>query len=70
MPEPLTVILPAAGLGTRLSLPYPKELFRTDGENASIDLSFQIFDKVSTHDVNFVVIINENKTEIVKYLSR
>ena len=33
----LTVILPSAGKGTRLNLPYPKEILRLDNDNALID---------------------------------
>lgn len=66
----LTVILPAAGKGTRLNLPYPKEILRVDKENALIDNSFHLFDKLSRDQVEFVVVINEEKTEIIKYLSK
>lgn len=66
----LTVIMPAAGKGTRLNLPYPKEILRLDKEQALIDLSFEQFRNYGRNDVRFVVIINEEKTDIVKYLSK
>jgi len=66
----LTVILPAAGKGTRLNLPYPKEILRVDKEKALIDNSFDLFAGLDRNDVEFVVVINEDKTEIVKYLSK
>ena len=66
----LTVILPAAGKGTRLNLPYPKEILRVDKEKALIDNSFELFDGLGRQDIDFVVVINEEKTEIVKYLSK
>lgn len=66
----LTVIMPAAGKGTRLNLPYPKEILRLDKEQALIDYSFDFFRDYGRRDVEFVVVINEDKTEIVKYLSR
>ena len=66
----LTVILPAAGKGTRLYLPYPKEILRLNKEKALIDHSFDLFNGLSRHQIEFVVIINENKTEIVKYLAK
>jgi len=66
----LTVILPAAGLGSRLNLPYPKEILRVDKEKALIDNSFDLFDGLGRDDVEFVVVINEEKTEIIKYLSK
>ena len=66
----LTVILPAAGKGTRLNLPYPKEILRLDKEKALIDNSFDLFSGLDRNDVEFIVVINEDKTEIVKYLSK
>ena len=66
----LTVILPAAGKGTRLNLPYPKEILRIDKEQALIDHSFDLFSGLGRDDVDFLVVINEEKTEIVKYLSK
>jgi len=66
----LTVILPAAGKGSRLSLPYPKEILKLDKTQALIDYSFDHFKKYNRNDVNFVVIINEHKTEIVEYIAK
>ena len=66
----LTVILPAAGKGTRLNLPYPKEILRVDKEKALIDNSFDFFNGLSREKVEFIVVINEEKTEIIKYLSK
>ena len=66
----LTVILPAAGKGKRLNLPYPKEILRVDKEKALIDNSFDLFEDLGRKDVEFVVVINEDKTEVIKYLSK
>jgi len=66
----LTVILPAAGKGKRLNLPYPKEILRINQSKALIDNSFELFDGKYREDIQFVVIINEEKTEIIKYLSK
>ncbi len=66
----LTVVMPAAGKGTRLNLPYPKEILRLDKEQALIDYSFDFFRDYGRRDVEFVIVINEDKTEIVKYLSK
>ena len=66
----LTVILPAAGKGSRLNLPYPKEILRVDKEKALIDNSFDLFEGLGRDDVEFIVVINEEKTEIIKYLSK
>lgn len=66
----LTVILPAAGKGQRLNLPYPKEILRINESKALIDNSFELFDGKNRDEVEFVIIINEKKTEIIKYLSK
>ena len=54
----LTVILPAAGNGTRLNLPYPKEILRLNDQEALIDSSFNFFRDYGRKDVEFVVVIN------------
>ena len=66
----LTVIMPAAGKGTRLNLPYPKEILRLDKEQALIDHSFDFFRDYGRKDVEFVIVVNEQKTEIIEYLAR
>ena len=38
----LTVILPAAGQGTRLNLPYPKEILRLDKEQGEAQLLTEV----------------------------
>ena len=60
----LTVILPAAGKGARLNLPYPKEMLRVNKEKALIDNSFDLFNGLGRDDVEFVVVVNEEKTAI------
>lgn len=66
----LTVILPCAGEGTRLSLPYSKEISSVEKNKSLIDYTFDLFSNYGRRDVEFVVTINENKTDLVKYLSR
>ncbi len=66
----LTVILPCAGEGTRLSLPYPKEIHSIEKNKSLIDYSFDLFQNYGRRDVEFVITLNENKTELIKYLSR
>lgn len=66
----LTVILPAAGKGSRLNLPYPKEILKLDAHTALIDHSINFFRDYGRRDVDFVFVINEHKLELVKYLSR
>jgi len=66
----LTVIIPAAGKGSRLGLPYSKEVMKIDGENSLIDNVFLLFKNHNRDKIRFVIIINENKTDIVSYLSK
>jgi glucose-1-phosphate thymidylyltransferase len=66
----LNVILPCAGEGSRLSLPYPKEIYSIQKNKCLIDYTFDLFSNYGRRDVQFVITLNENKTEIVKYLSR
>ena len=66
----LTVILPAAGKGTRLNLPYPKEILRLDKDHALKDNCFNFFRDYGRKDVEFVVVINEHKPEIMTYLAK
>lgn len=66
----LTVILPAAGKGSRLNLPYPKEILRLNNDDALIDYSFNFFRDYGRKDVEFVVVVNEDKTDIIEYLAK
>ncbi len=66
----LNVIIPAAGKGTRLNLPYPKEILRIDKSQALIDFTFDFFANYNRTQVEFIVVINEYKTEIIEYLSK
>lgn len=66
----LTVILPCAGEGSRLSLPYSKEIFSLEKNKCLIDYSFELFKNYGRKDVEFVIVINEKKLDLVKYLSK
>ena len=66
----LTIILPSAGKGTRLNLPYPKEILRLDIDSALIDNCFNFFKDYGRNQVEFVVVINEDKTDLIKYLAK
>lgn len=66
----ITVILPCAGEGTRLSLPYPKEIHSIEKNKSLIDYSFDLFSNYGRRDVQFVITLTEDKTDIIKYLSR
>ena len=66
----ITVILPCAGEGTRLSLPYPKEIHSIEKNKSLIDYSFDLFSNYGRRDVQFIVTLTEDKTDIIRYLSR
>lgn len=62
-------VIPAAGMGTRLGLPFSKELFPiyTDTSYTPIILkSIQALKKIGINEI--VVIINWAKNDIIKYL--
>ena len=64
----LTVLIPAAGKGTRLQLPYPKELLKISNGKSLIDFTFDLFANFNNSQVEFVVILNKEKTELISYL--
>ena len=66
----LTVIIPAAGQGSRLGLPYSKEILRVSEGQSLIDFSFDFFKDYGRKDVEFIIVFNEFKLDIVKYLSK
>jgi NDP-sugar pyrophosphorylase family protein len=66
----ITVIIPCAGKGTRLGLPFSKELFSIERNKCLIDYTFDLFTSYKREEVHFVVTINETKTDIIKYLSK
>ena len=67
----ITVVMPCAGEGTRLALPYPKEIFSIEKHKSLIDLYFLIlFADYGRNDVQFVITMTEDKTDLVKYLSK
>ena len=66
----ITVVMPCAGEGTRLALPYPKEIFSIEKHKSLIDYTFDLFADYGRNDVQFVITMTEDKTDLVKYLSK
>ena len=66
----LNVILPAAGKGHRLNLPFSKEIFHIDNNKALIDYSFEHFLNCTRTQIHFIIVINENKSDILNYLTK
>ena len=62
--------MPCAGEGTRLALPYPKEIFSIEKHKSLIDYTFDLFANYGRNDVQFVITLTEDKTDLIKYLSK
>ncbi len=63
------VIIPCAGKGTRLGIPYAKELFSLEHNKSLIDYCFDILYPFR-HEIRVIIIISAEKMELVKYLSK
>lgn len=66
----LTVILPCAGKGTRLGLPYPKEMHLVSEKTALIDFTFNRLERDAHLIKEVVVILSPEKGSLVEYLSK
>jgi len=62
-----SVILPCAGTGSRLNLPYPKEIHGVIEGKSMIDFTIERLKHLSKKPL-IIVIINENKLSLQKYL--
>ena len=62
--------MPCAGEGTRLSLPYSKEIFSIEKHKSLIDYTFDLFSNYGRNDVQFVITMTEQKTDLIEYLSK
>lgn len=65
----ITFIIPCAGRGTRLGAPWPKELYVIDKDTCLIDKYFEHISQFK-NNCQVVIIISEEKTELVKYLGK
>ena len=66
----ITVVMPCAGEGTRLSLPFSKEIFSIEKHKSLIDYTFDLFSNYGRNDVQFVITMTEQKTDLIEYLSK
>jgi len=61
-------LIPAAGKGVRLGLPYPKELYPVIRDNRYKPISQFVLDSLTIADVNHVaIVINETKHQLIGY---
>lgn len=65
----LTVILPAAGEGTRLDLPYPKELHRVVPGISLIDFSLRHIEDAAELVTNVVTVVAPGKEAVADYVA-
>lgn len=69
MKNKINFIIPCAGYGTRLGIPFAKELF-------PIDKNLTLIDKLFSNIYEFreksrvIIIISEHKTDLIKYLGK
>lgn len=66
----LTIILPCAGEGSRLGLPYSKEIFAIQPGKSLIDFSLDLFKNCNKNQIEFAITITQKKIDLVTYLSR
>jgi NDP-sugar pyrophosphorylase family protein len=66
----LTVILPCAGKGTRLSLPFSKEIMPVGASKCLIDFAFQNFSNCNRDELEFVITITKDKIDLISYLKK
>jgi glucose-1-phosphate thymidylyltransferase len=68
MSEELIGLIPAAGKGIRLGLPYPKELYPVIRENRYKPISQFVLGNLVAADVQHIVfVINETKHQLIGY---
>lgn len=66
----MKIILPCAGKGTRLGLPYPKEIHLIAEQTALIDLTFKRLETYADLISEVVVIVAPEKPQIIEYLQK
>ncbi len=66
----MKIILPCAGMGTRLGLPYPKEIHLIAEQTALIDLTFRRLQQHKHSISEVIVILSPEKMQLVDYLAK
>ena len=68
MSDELVGLIPAAGKGVRLGLPYPKELYPVIRNNRYKPISQFVLDNMTTAGISHVVfVVNETKHQLIGY---
>lgn len=63
-----TIVLPCAGVGGRLAIPHPKELFPLGPGTVLLDRAFKLAEPAGDA-VNFVVVVRSGKWQIAEYVA-
>ena len=66
----MKVILPCAGKGTRLGLPYPKETHLIAKQTALIDLTFKRLENHADLIGEVIIVLAPEKASLVEYLAK
>lgn len=66
----LNVILPCAGKGTRLNLPYSKEIHKISPNHSLIDISLNLCKKNIKLIDQIVIVTEPHKKDLIKYLDK
>jgi len=67
-PEKLVGLIPAAGKGARLNLPFPKELYPINQNSEFYPVSQSILEQITHAGVQHIVfVINEHKHQLIQY---
>lgn len=61
-------LIPAAGRGIRMGLPFPKELFPVMGNDSYLPIAHFSVDRILRADIHHIVfVINETKHQLIEY---
>ena len=66
----INIIIPCAGKGTRLNLPYAKEIHRINRDTSLIDLSLNLC--VNDKDIisEIIIVTDPSKKDLINYLNK
>ncbi len=68
MSEEIIGLIPAAGKGVRLGLPYPKELYPVIRDNRYKPVSqFVVDNMIAAHLQHIIFVVNESKHQLISY---
>ena len=66
----INIIIPCAGSGTRLNLPYSKEIHKINHKNTLIDLSLSLCLKNKEIINEIIIVTRPDKKDLIEYMSK